>query len=43
MAFVELPAVRFTMGSASSESGRNDDEVLHDVGYAGRFSSAGTR
>ena len=31
MAFVELPAGRFTMGSASSESGRNDDEVLHDV------------
>ena len=31
MAFVELPAGRFTMGSASSERGRNDDEVLHDV------------
>jgi len=31
MTLVELPAGRFTMGSASSESGRNDDEVLHDV------------
>ena len=31
MTLVEIPAGRFTMGSASSEAGRNDDEVLHDV------------
>jgi len=31
MSLVELPPGRFTMGSASSEAGRNDDEVLHDV------------
>jgi formylglycine-generating enzyme len=31
MTFVEIPPGRFTMGSASSEIGRNDDEVLHDV------------
>jgi formylglycine-generating enzyme required for sulfatase activity len=31
MTFVEIPAGRFTMGSASSEVGRNADEVLHDV------------
>jgi formylglycine-generating enzyme required for sulfatase activity len=31
MTLVELPPGRFTMGSASSEIGRNDDEVLHDV------------
>ena len=31
MAFVELPPGRFTMGSASPETGRNDDEMLHDV------------
>jgi formylglycine-generating enzyme required for sulfatase activity len=31
MVFVELPPGRFTMGSASQEIGRNDDEVLHDV------------
>ena len=31
MVFVELPPGRFTMGSASMEDGRNDDEVLHDV------------
>src|SRR5262249_43917420 len=31
MALVELPPGRFTMGSGSSEVGRNDDEVLHDV------------
>ena len=31
MMFVELPPGRFTMGSASLEAGRNDDEVLHDV------------
>jgi formylglycine-generating enzyme required for sulfatase activity len=31
MVFVELPPGRFTMGSASTEIGRNDDEVLHDV------------
>ena len=29
--FVEIPAGRFTMGSALSEIGRNADEVLHDV------------
>jgi formylglycine-generating enzyme required for sulfatase activity len=28
---VEIPAGRFTMGSASSEAGRGADEVLHDV------------
>src|SRR5262249_45008239 len=31
MTFVELPAGRFTMGSTSTESGRNPDELLHDV------------
>jgi formylglycine-generating enzyme required for sulfatase activity len=31
MPLVELPPGRFTMGSAGSEVGRNDDEVLHDV------------
>lgn len=31
MVLVELPPGRFTMGSASSEVGRNDDEALHDV------------
>lgn len=31
MTFVEIPAGRFTMGSAASEIGRNADEVLHDV------------
>ena len=31
MTLVELPAGRFTMGSAASEAGRNDDELLHDV------------
>jgi len=31
MIFVELPPGRFTMGSASDETGRNDDEALHDV------------
>ncbi len=31
MVFVELPPGRFTMGSASVEFGRNDDEALHDV------------
>lgn len=31
MMFVELPPGRFTMGSASLEPGRGDDEVLHDV------------
>ena len=31
MVFVELPPGRFTMGSASTETGRNDDESLHDV------------
>ena len=31
MTLVELPPGRFTMGTASSEIGRNDDEVLHEV------------
>jgi formylglycine-generating enzyme required for sulfatase activity len=31
MTLVELPPGRFTMGSAAIESGRSDDEVLHDV------------
>ena len=31
MMFVELPPGRFTMGSGSEETGRNDDELLHDV------------
>jgi formylglycine-generating enzyme required for sulfatase activity len=34
MTLVELPPGRFTMGSASSEIGRNDDEVLHEVEIA---------
>jgi len=42
MTFLELPPGRFTMGSAASEAGRNDDEVLHDVTitkpfYLGQF------
>ena len=28
---VEVPAGRFTMGTPSSEAGRNEDETLHDV------------
>jgi formylglycine-generating enzyme required for sulfatase activity len=31
MTLIELPTGRFTMGSASSEPGRNDDEMLHEV------------
>jgi formylglycine-generating enzyme required for sulfatase activity len=31
MTLVEIPDGRFTMGSAASEAGRNDDELLHDV------------
>jgi formylglycine-generating enzyme required for sulfatase activity len=31
MMLIELPAGRFTMGSASSEIGRNADEAIHDV------------
>jgi len=31
MTLVEIPPGRFTMGSAASEAGRNDDESLHDV------------
>ena len=31
MTLVELPPGRFTMGSGSSEIGRNDDEAMHDV------------
>jgi formylglycine-generating enzyme required for sulfatase activity len=31
MTFVELMPGRFTMGSATGEAGRNEDETLHDV------------
>ncbi|HEV3139952.1 MAG TPA: formylglycine-generating enzyme family protein, partial [Vicinamibacterales bacterium] len=31
MTFVEVPAGRFTMGSAASEARHQDDETLHDV------------
>jgi len=31
MTLIELPAGRFTMGSGSSEIGRNADETIHDV------------
>ena len=31
MTLVELPPGRFTMGSGSTESGRGDDELMHDV------------
>ena len=31
MTFVELMTGRFTMGSATGEAGRNEDETLHDV------------
>ena len=31
MMLVELPPGRFTMGSATTEASRNDDELLHDV------------
>lgn len=31
MLLVELPPGRFTMGSATAEAGRNEDETLHDV------------
>jgi len=34
---VELPAGRFTMGSTTSELGRNADETLHDVEIARSF------
>jgi formylglycine-generating enzyme required for sulfatase activity len=42
MSFLELPPGRFTMGSAASEVGRNQDEMLHDVTiskpfYIGQF------
>jgi len=42
MSFLELPPGRFTMGSATSEAGRNEDETLHDVTiskpfYIGQF------
>jgi formylglycine-generating enzyme required for sulfatase activity len=42
MSFLELPPGRFTMGSATSEVGRNEDEALHDVTiskpfYIGQF------
>jgi formylglycine-generating enzyme required for sulfatase activity len=42
MSFLELPPGRFTMGSATSEAGRNQDETLHDVTiskpfYIGQF------
>jgi formylglycine-generating enzyme required for sulfatase activity len=34
---VEVPGGRFTMGSPSSEAGRNDDETLHEVELTGPF------
>ena len=37
MALVELPAGRFTMGSSSSEVGRNGDETIHDVEFTRPF------
>ena len=42
MSFLELLPGRFTMGSATSEAGRNQDETLHDVTiskpfYIGQF------
>jgi len=42
MTMIEVPAGRFTMGSASSESRRQPDETLHDVEithafYLGRY------
>jgi formylglycine-generating enzyme required for sulfatase activity len=42
MSFLELPPGRFTMGSATSGVGRNEDEALHDVTiskpfYIGQF------
>jgi formylglycine-generating enzyme required for sulfatase activity len=37
MTFVALTPGRFTMGSASAEIGRNDDETLHDVEIAHPF------
>ena len=42
MSFLELLPGRFTMGSATSEAGRNEDETLHDVTiskpfYIGQF------
>jgi formylglycine-generating enzyme required for sulfatase activity len=37
MMLVELPTGRFTMGSASSETGRNADEAIHDVEIARPF------
>jgi formylglycine-generating enzyme required for sulfatase activity len=37
MTLVEIPGGRFTMGSATSEVGRNDDEALHDVEISRAF------
>jgi formylglycine-generating enzyme required for sulfatase activity len=37
MTLVELPAGRFTMGSSTSESGRNADETIHDVEFTHPF------
>jgi formylglycine-generating enzyme required for sulfatase activity len=37
MTLVEIPGGRFTMGSATSEVGRNDDETLHDIEISHAF------
>ena len=37
LTFVEIAPGRFTMGSAASETGRNADELLHDVTLTQRF------
>jgi formylglycine-generating enzyme required for sulfatase activity len=42
MMFVELPPGRFTMGSATIEASRNDDELLHDVDITRPFFLAQT-
>ncbi|HYM24325.1 MAG TPA: formylglycine-generating enzyme family protein [Vicinamibacterales bacterium] len=42
MTFVDVPAGRFTMGSAASEAQRQDDETLHDVEITHAFYLART-
>ncbi len=37
MLLVEIPGGRFTMGSAASETGRGDDEAIHDVEISHSF------
>ncbi len=37
MTLVEIPPGRFTMGSAASETGRNEDEAIHDVEISRSF------